>query len=184
MRRFTGLLAALAIFGAIFASAAAAQDMGESLEASLNGANEVTEAGGDPDGAGTAQVTLDADGGEICYTLTVSDIDMVTAAHIHTGAAGSNGDVLVDFDFPTNGTSGCVDVDAATIEMIDADPASFYVNVHNMEFPMGAIRGQLAFATAPQLAVTGPNLTITLAAFGAVLLAGGALAVRSSRLYA
>ena len=45
-------------------------------------------------------------------------------------------------------------------------------------------RGQLAFAATPELAVTGPSLTIGLAFFGVAMLAGGALVLRSSRVYA
>lgn len=39
---------------------------------------------------------------------------------------------------------GCVEAAADLLERIVADPESFYVNLHNAEFPAGAIRGQLA----------------------------------------
>jgi CHRD domain len=38
----------------------------------------------------------------------------------------------------------CVNVDAATLKAILADPASFYVNIHTVQFPAGAIAGTLA----------------------------------------
>ncbi len=109
----------------------------------LRGANEV--AGGDPDGRGRADVFIRFGRSQICYELTLQDIAMpLTGAHIHVGAAGVNGPVLVGF--PVNGgenLADCLDVDRDTIRIIAANPAQFYVNVHNGEFPGGAIRGQL-----------------------------------------
>ena len=51
-------------------------------------------------------------------------------AHIHRGAAGTNGPVVVDFMEPVNGLNGCVQADAALIKDIRQDPAAYYVNVH------------------------------------------------------
>jgi hypothetical protein len=52
---------------------------------------------------------------------------------------------VVPFESPASGSaSGCVQgVDAGVISDILANPAGFYVNVHNPDFPGGAIRGQL-----------------------------------------
>src|SRR5919112_3015719 len=60
--------------------------------AKLSGDNEV--GGGDPDGSGTAAVKTR--GTEVCYDLKWTGVD-VTMAHIHKGAAGTNGDVVVNF---------------------------------------------------------------------------------------
>ena len=46
--------------------------------AALAGVNEVAPNVGDPDGAGSAAVSLNAQTGEVCYALTVSNIAPAT----------------------------------------------------------------------------------------------------------
>ena len=98
---------------------------------------------GDTDGAGTANLTFNHDKGEVCYDFTVSNIDTPTAAHIHEGAVGKAGGPKVPFKAVNGAWKGCVPADKAVIESIMKNPGGFYVNVHNKEFPNGAIRGQL-----------------------------------------
>ena len=72
-----------------------------------------------------------------------------SAAHIHVGAAGSPGPIVVMLFMEnfagTDSTSGCVeDVDRALVKAIRKDPSGYYVNVHSLpSFPGGAVRGQL-----------------------------------------
>ena len=116
---------------------------GRPLDAVLLGANEVPNPG-DPDGSGAAHVTLNQGQGEVCFEITVAGVDPITAAHIHTGAAGVPGGVLVNFNVPVNGLSGCVSgVDKDLIKDIRQNPENYYVNVHNAVYPAGALRGQL-----------------------------------------
>lgn len=122
-------------------------DNGEArvLTAQLSGEAEVPGPG-DPDGGGMARITLRPDQREVCFELSVSNIEPATAAHIHEGPEGVAGPVVVPLDpSPTEGSSsGCVsDVDTALIRNILQNPKQYYVNVHNEEFPDGAIRGQL-----------------------------------------
>ncbi len=101
---------------------------------------------GPGNGNGTASVTVDPGASTVCYELTVTLDPPASAAHIHRGEAGANGPVVVPFETPASGSSsGCVEgVDAALASDILANPAGFYVNVHNSAFPGGAIRGQLS----------------------------------------
>ena len=96
-------------------------------------------------GNGTASVTLDPRAGTVCYNLVWNLIPPATAAHIHRGEAGANGPIVVPFAGPFNdGANGCAQgVDAGLIQEIIANPAGFYVNIHNADFPGGALRGQL-----------------------------------------
>jgi hypothetical protein len=113
------------------------------LHTTLTGAAEVPGPG-DPDGRGTATIVLIPFLGRICYALTAQNIAPATAAHIHVGSASVAGPVVVSLAPPTNGASGgCVNASPLTVAAIAANPANYYVNVHNPPFPAGAIRGQL-----------------------------------------
>lgn len=99
---------------------------------------------GDPDGSGSADLTFDDDDGEVCFDIEVSGIDPVTAAHIHEAPEGEAGNIVVGLVADSGPLSGCVTgVDPALINEILDNPAAFYVNVHNVPFPAGALRGQL-----------------------------------------
>lgn len=125
---------------------------GGSHLALLMGGNEVGATGkadaGDPDGKGSASITLDPAAGRLCFALTVSSIDGPVAAHVHQGAAGRNGPVVVALEAPREGNpgsaSGCVsNVDADLLRAIHARPWAYYVNIHTGAYPDGALRGQL-----------------------------------------
>jgi len=135
--------AALALAGClspmIYAAANAA-----GLKATLSG-TQGSPKPGDTDGSGSAEVNFEDAANRVCYNLTVSNIAPATMAHIHRGAAGASGPPVVTLEAPAKGMSkGCVDSSKAVIDEIKANPAGFYVNVHNADFPGGAIRGQLA----------------------------------------
>ena len=142
MRKIVLSIFVLALAVLTFAHLAAADEM--KAKANLTGAAEVPGPG-DPDGGGTAQVTLNTDKNEVCYDLTVTKIDEATAAHIHEGAVGKDGPVKVGLDAPKGGSAkGCKTADAAVVKDIMANPANYYVNIHNAAYPKGAVRGQLA----------------------------------------
>jgi hypothetical protein len=133
-------LAALSLVVTPLAAEAAPVKFG----ATLSGANEVGPNGpgaGDPDGAGTFAVEIDADAGDFCYTITSAKIAAPTMAHVHTGAAGVNGGLVVTISPKAN--DECVAVEPDVLRPIVAAPEGFYVNIHNAEYPGGAIRGQL-----------------------------------------
>ena len=148
MRRIGLLVAAIAfVTTAVIGGMAAAQEKekgGRPLTTALTGAAEVPGPG-DPDGKGTAVITLNQGQKKVCFELTVSDIATATLAHIHSGAAGAAGPPVVTMTPPTEGSSkGCVSAGEDLIKEIRQNPANYYVNVHNADFPDGAIRGQLS----------------------------------------
>jgi len=115
------------------------------LAALADGDQEVT--GGDVDGQATAFVR--ARGSKVSYSLKWSGIAAPTAGHIHAGKAGVNGPVAVAFfgsalPETVDGIAGVVtDVNDDTVDAIRHNPSSHYVNIHNADFPGGAVRGQL-----------------------------------------
>jgi hypothetical protein len=132
--------------------------------AHLTGRAEVAADGskklvGDPNGRGEAYVFgVDGDPTTLCYILEVSriaELDQAPGgarmAHIHRGAAGTNGPVEVTLAFPQGGQAAdCLTegeagkgLDPGEVQRILGNPSAYYVNVHNSEFPSGAVRGQL-----------------------------------------
>jgi hypothetical protein len=138
-------------------------------EANTSGNNGIV---GDPDGRGEFYAFgIDANKDTLCYSLQVkriADLDMPPgsggrAAHIHAGKRGENGKVVANLAWPQGGQSAdCLDginqasrfilantsfaSAQALIADILANPENYYVNVHNAEFPGGAVRGQLGVA--------------------------------------
>jgi hypothetical protein len=114
------------------------------LHSTMNGHNEVN--GGDPDGSGSTVVVLNSTTGQVCYVIKVANVAPITAGHIHMGPAGVAGPVVIPLPLTTGGPNtfaGCTTADKSLIQMIIDNPGNFYTNVHNAEFPGGAVRGQL-----------------------------------------
>ena len=97
-------------------------------------------------------MTVNLGQSEICYDLTVANLDTVVAA-LHSAPAGINGPVVVPLDAPVSGSSSdCVTVEASLAKAIAKAPQVFYVNVHSSsreapsagssaEAPGGQLRG-------------------------------------------
>jgi CHRD domain len=146
-RGVAALLALVSLLAAASPAAAAANTDTVVFAVPLSGV--------DPEGTGTAVLRFDQTTGELCYDIVVRGIGEPTepqpglgSAHIHLRATGGIA-VHLDADFAQAGAadvflaSNCVQVDAATLEAILADPSAFYVNIHTVEFPGGAIEGTL-----------------------------------------
>jgi hypothetical protein len=143
MRRHMLVMLVMALALVHVAPVAAGQAMGNA-KAMLTGDAEVPGPG-DPNGSGTVQVTFNPDTGEVCYELSVVDLQEATAAHIHKGEKGEEGPVAVPLDTPKTGAAkGCTKADVVVIEAMMQDPTDYYVNVHTAAFPKGAVRGQLS----------------------------------------
>jgi hypothetical protein len=146
------IAAAVASLGAGSAIAAS----GKRLTATLSGATEVPGPG-DPDGAGTAEITINPGLKSVCYTLTWANLDdPVWGGHIHVGGAGTAGGVVVTLfggpllprtSYPGTFTvSDCVTTSVSSAQLADIvdNPSGYYVNLHTDVYPDGAIRGQLS----------------------------------------
>lgn len=110
---------------------------------------------GDADGSGVAVLRLDSDADLVCYSITVRNIGAPTepaagvgSGHIHgplpaTGIAVDLDTVFRSAGADTHVARDCVSAASATIDAVLANPELFYVNVHNVEFPAGAVQGSL-----------------------------------------
>jgi CHRD domain len=147
-RRIT-IICLVAAVGMLLGSVgfASGESGGRPFTIDLTGAAEVTAEGvpnqGDPDGSGTANLTINPGTGEVCWTIEVADVDPIIMAHIHSGASTTTGPIVV----PLNPYTGaCTEVPRELALAIITDPSAYYVNVHSMAYRGGAMRGQLTFA--------------------------------------
>jgi hypothetical protein len=142
-------------------SFANAQD--RTFQANLTGKNEVPSV----DSAATGQATfqLSPDGNSLAYTLSVSNIEDVTMAHIHAGSPGEVGKPVASL-YPTKMTASNKQtqkmngvIATGTIResnlmgplkgktvadlVAQIQAGKTYVNVHTKEHPEGEIRGTI-----------------------------------------
>lgn len=108
---------------------------------------------GDENGRGQFAAVIT--GQSLCYSITAKKIRPATAAHIHIGGPDVAGPVSVTLITPTReGASECIlpvpdegddstTLSESELAALRFGPEGFYVNVHNVPFPAGAIRGQL-----------------------------------------
>ncbi len=120
---------------------------GKAVVAKLSGANEVPTA--NRADRGHAVIRLNAKTLKVCWSFSALKLTPLgaasatpAAAHIHVGAAGVNGGVVVPLG-SSFARKGCVTAEKAVIDAILANPKGHYVNVHNASYPGGAMRGQL-----------------------------------------
>lgn len=116
------------------------------LEAALDGGEEVPDKG-DPNGRGLADVTVKQRKRKLCFDIEFSKIEAPLAGHVHKGAFGVAGPVVVTLFEDSAGAvspaKGCVKAKKDLLRKIKNKPEKYYVNLHNAEYPAGAIRGQL-----------------------------------------
>jgi hypothetical protein len=142
---------------------ARAAGMAMKIAATLGGSQQVPPV--QSPGSGTFAGTIRADNKSIAYRLTFSRLSTrVIAAHIHAGARGTNGPVVVFFcggggrpACPANGGTVTGTITAANVVggggikrgdlrgLIKAImDGNTYVNVHSTKYKDGEIRGQIS----------------------------------------
>ena len=171
MKRSGVLLLSLCLLGAAGCDddATAPSNLPIVMTANLSPANEVPPiANAENTGSGAVQITFNVTrdgtgaitGGTVDFHFQLSGFPSsttISAAHIHPGAAGVNGGVIVNTGIlaasPVTQTNGVmtfsasnISVPAATLQAIVNNPAGYYFNVHSPTNPGGVARGQLSRA--------------------------------------
>jgi Cu/Zn superoxide dismutase len=138
------LAAVLALAAAGFASAAKAPATASTLKATLTGAAEKPTPG-DPKGSGKVTLYVDSAKLQVCYELQATGIAPATMAHIHQAPPAESGPPLAILQAPgaDGKSSGCVEAGPILRMGLIDNPSAYYVNVHNAQYPAGALRGQL-----------------------------------------
>jgi hypothetical protein len=142
----------------------AGEEQQERFISELTGLEEVPPVN-DTSAIGVAEFKLGQD--NIMYTVNVTDIENVTAAHIHRGQVGENGPIVITLfkeDTPTTAamTTGVLSEGNITATNLEGPMAGqllsnltsamqneqTYVNVHTQQNPNGEIRGQILNGTS------------------------------------
>ena len=98
----------------------------------------------DPEATGSA--TIEFTGSSIRFHIrTSANLGKVVATHLHQGAAGVNGPMAVELNpgFSGETLDGSIPVEGDLSSRVVANPSQYYVKLHSLKFPGGAIRGQL-----------------------------------------
>ena len=126
------------------AAGCASSGSSPTLCARLAGAGPTSDAQ-DPEHRGFARLTLNKTA--IGYSIDSPGLQTVVATHIHHGPAGTNGPMVWELNPGYKGDrirGDAAGLPPGVIALIVADPGEYYVKLHSLAFPGGAIRGQLA----------------------------------------
>jgi hypothetical protein len=126
----------------------------------LRGSNEVPP--NSSTAVGAYYITIDPSF-NLTWEVNIGALQNATLSHIHDGAAGTNGPILITFaasssqfqNGRTFGTTSIAGLNADTRQRLISQPSAFYVNVHSNQFPGGEIRGQLTPAQEYEVAIAG-----------------------------
>jgi CHRD domain len=150
VKKLASLVVAGATVALVVVALAPAAGLGESykVSASLRNNTEVPRAKGAPlaKGSFTGTYVENKSGATLTWKLTFSHLTgAAAAAHIHKGARGTSGPVVVPLCGPCkNGQTGKVHISKAVISALESGKA--YVNVHTAKNPGGEIRNQIKVA--------------------------------------
>lgn len=109
----------------------------------LTGATAEAPAGA-PQGTGAAVIAFHGSS-RVCWRFAhLHGFINATVAHIHAGAQGKSGKVVVSLSTgPRLHHEGCVPVSPVVVKAIEGHPSGYYVNIHSKQYPNGAVRAQL-----------------------------------------
>lgn len=147
------IAAAIAIVGITSGLANSAMAQEQKFVATLSGQEEVPPT--DSQATGMSEVTVTGESAE--YSVNATNIQGVTAGHIHSGNQGENGPIVVTLftnESPTNEVSETGSITADILEgpmagkqltdLVTAmNNGTTYVNIHTEQNPNGEIRGQI-----------------------------------------
>lgn len=135
------LLTSLGALGMLFASGPA---MAAEFHAILNGSK--LPSGGDADGWGRVKFHVDDSLNRLCADFEVRAVGKVTGVDIYRGEPGDTSSPVVRLDTPDDDrdSTDCDKIGDSLADEIQADPSNFYVHVRTIEYPRGALAGQLA----------------------------------------
>lgn len=107
--------------------------------------SQVVPGPGDPDGAGGVFIFMDRQTGRFCFFADTANISTpLTAVHLHRGMSGQSGEMVATLHGPSTDpdVSGCFDFDRDLVRDISKNKGNYYIDMHNEEFPEGALRAQ------------------------------------------
>jgi hypothetical protein len=110
--------------------------------ADLRGAGPASDA---LDPVATGSVRLELGGASIRFHIRTVNLGKVVATHLHQGGVGVNGPMAIELNpgFTGDSLDGSIPVESDLSARVLANPSQFYVKLHSLKFPGGAIRGQL-----------------------------------------
>ena len=114
------------------------------MQSYLNSGFEVPAAQSDVYAYADVTLTLGSPNSALNYEITFSEPFTATMGHIHLGAAGASGPVLIPLPaLPANKTSLTGSVNLTAPQVADLIKGNLYFNFHTPAYPKGEIRGQI-----------------------------------------
>jgi hypothetical protein len=113
--------------------------LAESMNVKLSGSEEVPPV--QTSGAGSGTITI-GDDGSVSGSVTATGFTP-TAAHIHEGAAGKNGPVIVPFTKDGDKFGPAAGAKLTPDQLKAFKAGNLYVNIHSAAHPGGEVRAQL-----------------------------------------
>lgn len=119
------------------------------LSAMLSGAQQVPPVM--TDARGMVIATVRQDGKKLRIWAVFEGTAQVTAAHLHRGSPGQNGEVVADLSSMIAGNAIVGEVESSSFVQ-DLLAGEIYLNIHTTAHPNGELRGQLVATATSQLA--------------------------------